>query len=219
MPPAAPLATQDLFKGQPAAHSGTGSLHEQPSKSVAVRSAADTQAPTSGASKTACSAGNSKKKKATSTTAASSSSTIPSRAATTSTATVSSKSGSSINATAAAAAAASTALAAAKLGLMDQLSTALSAAPAAAGLRDMDGRCCLHYAAGYGHEECVDLLLSKGGQEAVRMRDANGDLPLHLAAQQGQPMCAYNIAKVTNPTGLAHLVILFCTGHHVVQWS
>jgi ankyrin repeat protein len=96
----------------------------------------------------------------------------------------------------AAAAAASTALAAAKLGLPDQLSSALAVAPAAACLRDVDGRCCLHYAAGYGHEECVDVLLAKAGVEVVKVRDSNGDLPLHLAAQQGHPMCAYNIAKV-----------------------
>jgi hypothetical protein len=96
----------------------------------------------------------------------------------------------------AAAAAASTALAAAKLGLPDQLSSALAVAPAAACLRDVDGRCCLHYAAGFGHEECVDVLLEKAGVEAVKVRDSNGDLPLHLAAQQGNPMCAYNIAKV-----------------------
>jgi hypothetical protein len=61
----------------------------------------------------------------------------------------------------------------------------------------VEGRCCLHYAAGYGHEECVDVLLAKAGNEAVKVRDSNGDLPLHLAAQQGHPMCAYNIAKVS----------------------
>eukprot|EP00878_Enallax_costatus_P008107 GHUV01008478.1.p1 GENE.GHUV01008478.1~~GHUV01008478.1.p1 ORF type:complete len:356 (+),score=151.08 GHUV01008478.1:628-1695(+) len=92
-------------------------------------------------------------------------------------------------------AAASTALAATKLGLNEQLATALAVAPAAATLRDVDGRCCLHYAAAYGHEECIDTLLAKGSSDAVRVRDINGDLPLHLAAQKGQPMCAYNIAK------------------------
>jgi hypothetical protein len=30
--------------------------------------------------------------------------------------------------------------------------------------RDAEGRACLHYAAGYGHEECVDLLLAKGAE-------------------------------------------------------
>jgi ankyrin repeat protein len=68
-------------------------------------------------------------------------------------------------------------------------------------LRDNEGRCCLHYAAGYGHEECVDVLLAKAGNEAVKVRDSNGDLPLHLAAQQGHPMCAYNIAKVRSVYG------------------
>jgi ankyrin repeat protein len=42
----------------------------------------------------------------------------------------------------------------------------------------------------------VDLLLSKGGPEVVRARDSRGDLPLHMAAQQGHPMCIYNLAKV-----------------------
>ncbi len=28
--------------------------------------------------------------------------------------------------------------------------------------RDVEGRTCLHYAAGYGQEECVDLLLGQG---------------------------------------------------------
>jgi hypothetical protein len=26
--------------------------------------------------------------------------------------------------------------------------------------RDQDGRCCLHYSAGYGHNNCVDLLIA-----------------------------------------------------------
>eukprot|EP00775_Hariotina_reticulata_P007788 gene7788-7986_t len=196
--PAAPCiaAAQEQSTSQQAALAATDDLHEQRSESAVavVRKAAETQAPAPAVSKAAGNAGNSKKKKAISTSAGTSK--TSSQSAANSKATVSSKSskqGGSINATAAAA---STALAAAKLGLTDQLSTALSAAPAAAGLRDVDGRCCLHYAAGYGHEDCVDLLLSKGGQEAVRIRDANGDMPLHLAAQQGQPMCAYNIAKV-----------------------
>ena len=45
-------------------------------------------------------------------------------------------------------------------------------------------------------QECVDLLLDKGGSEVVRARDARGDLPLHIAAQQGHPMCTYNLTKV-----------------------
>lgn len=52
----------------------------------------------------------------------------------------------------AAAAAASAAFVAAKLGLADQLESALAKTPGMACLRDAEGRCCLHYAAGYGHE-------------------------------------------------------------------
>jgi ankyrin repeat protein len=39
-------------------------------------------------------------------------------------------------------------------------------------------------------------LLTKGGPEVVRARDNRGDLALHMAAQQGHPMCTYNLAKV-----------------------
>ena len=52
----------------------------------------------------------------------------------------------------------------------------------------------MHYAAGYGHEECVSLLLDHHSD--TRVRDANGDVPLHFAAIHGHPMCAYNITKV-----------------------
>jgi hypothetical protein len=38
--------------------------------------------------------------------------------------------------------------------------------------RDCDGRSCLHYAAGYGNEECVDLLLERGANAQVA--DGNG---------------------------------------------
>lgn len=117
---------------------------------------------------------------------------------------ISKPSNSSVSATAAAA---STALAATKLGLHEQLATALAVAPAAATLRDVDGRCCLHYAAAYGYEECVDTLLAKGSSDAVRVRDVNGDLPLHLAAQKSQPMCAYNIAKVRSHLRLSSTAI------------
>lgn len=51
-----------------------------------------------------------------------------------------------------AAAAASAAFVAAKLGLSDQLESALTKNLGLACLRDSEGRCCLHYAAGYGHE-------------------------------------------------------------------
>lgn len=52
----------------------------------------------------------------------------------------------------AAAAAASAAFVAAKLGLGDQLEAALAKTPGFSCLRDAEGRCCLHFAAGYGHE-------------------------------------------------------------------
>ena len=67
--------------------------------------------------------------------------------------------------------------------------------------RDADGRTCLHYAAGYGHEECVDTLLAKGA--STRAKDVNGDVPLHFASIHGHPMCAYNISKVSG----------WCTAH------
>ena len=61
------------------------------------------------------------------------------------------------------------------------------------------GRTCLHYAAGYGFEQALDVLLSKKGVE-VGMVDNKGDTPLHLAAVQGHPMCAFNLTK-TEPRG------------------
>lgn len=73
--------------------------------------------------------------------------------------------------------------------------------------RDSEGRTCLHYAAGYGHEECVDVLLEHSADP--RARDSNGDVPLHFAAIHGHPMCAYNIAKVSG--GQARRLIL-CAG-------
>ncbi|KXZ46695.1 hypothetical protein GPECTOR_41g659 [Gonium pectorale] len=85
------------------------------------------------------------------------------------------------------------AVAASKLGLVEQLSQALSASVAVAFAKDAEDRTCLHYAAGYGHEECVSLLLE--ARSDTRVRDANGDLPLHFAAIHGHPMCAYNITK------------------------
>jgi ankyrin repeat protein len=68
-------------------------------------------------------------------------------------------------------------VAASKLGLLDQLSGALEAQGACvAAARDCDGRSCLHYAAGYGHEECADLLLDKGADP--KAADGNGGLLL-----------------------------------------
>lgn len=86
------------------------------------------------------------------------------------------------------------AIAAAKLGLSEQLSSAISTCKAVVSSRDTEGRTALHYAAGYGHDQCVDLLLSNGAD--VRVRDATGEVPLHFAAIHGYPMCVYNITKV-----------------------
>ena len=93
------------------------------------------------------------------------------------------------------AAACAAALAACKLGLVDQLAAALAACPAAANAKDPDGRGCLHFAAGYGQEESVSLLLSKGADP--RARDGKGEVALHMAAVLGHPMCAYTIAQAS----------------------
>ncbi|PNG99977.1 Ankyrin repeat domain-containing protein 55 [Tetrabaena socialis] len=85
------------------------------------------------------------------------------------------------------------AVAASKLGLVDNLSAALTTSAAVAFAKDAEDRTCLHYAAGYGHEECVGLLLEHRADP--RVRDANGDVPLHFAAIHGHPMCAYSITK------------------------
>lgn len=61
------------------------------------------------------------------------------------------------------------------------------------GVRDADGRGPLHFAAGYGHDACAELLLAKGADPAAR--DAAGDTPLHFAATHGHPMCAYAVAR------------------------
>lgn len=53
------------------------------------------------------------------------------------------------------------------------------------------GRTCLHYAAGYGHEELVSLLLDEGASPSSR--DLNLDTPLHLAASSNQPHALYNL--------------------------
>lgn len=85
------------------------------------------------------------------------------------------------------------AVAATKLGVTEQLIAALDACEAVVNARDSEARTCLHYAAGYGHEDCVDALLTRSADP--KSRDNNGDVPLHFAAIHGHPMCAYNIAK------------------------
>lgn len=58
------------------------------------------------------------------------------------------------------------------------------------------GRTCLHYAAGYGHEQLVTLLLNAGASPAAV--DANLDTALHLAASSNQPHALFNLVQVAS---------------------
>lgn len=63
------------------------------------------------------------------------------------------------------------------------------------------GRTCLHYAAYYGHSDCLKLILSTartshvalswGFARFVNIRDGKGATPLHLAARQRRPECVH----------------------------
>ncbi|XP_039004311.1 putative E3 ubiquitin-protein ligase XBAT31 [Hibiscus syriacus] len=63
------------------------------------------------------------------------------------------------------------------------------------------GRTCLHYAAYYGHSDCLQAILSAaqsspvaaswGYARFVNLRDAKGATPLHLAARQRRPECVH----------------------------
>ncbi|KAK1270751.1 putative E3 ubiquitin-protein ligase XBAT31 [Acorus gramineus] len=65
----------------------------------------------------------------------------------------------------------------------------------------LHGRTCLHYAAYYGHSECLQAILaaaqsttvanSWGFARFVNVRDGNGATPLHLAARQRRPDCIH----------------------------
>lgn len=65
----------------------------------------------------------------------------------------------------------------------------------------LHGRTCLHYAAYYGHSDCLQAILSAahstpvsntwGFARFVNIRDGNGETPLHLAARQKQPECLH----------------------------
>lgn len=116
------------------------------------------------------------------------------------------------------------AMAASKLGMIDKLLSAIEKQPSLAQARDGEGmsshqyaqstqaqriqkfcdvcagRTCLHYAAGYGHEECVERLLEKQFDPVVQ--DHNGDTALHLAAIHGCPMSAFNLTKAAPITCL-----------------
>ncbi|KAL8480558.1 hypothetical protein ACS0TY_027193 [Phlomoides rotata] len=63
------------------------------------------------------------------------------------------------------------------------------------------GRTCLHYAAYYGHSDCIQLILSAanstpvtqswGFSRFVNIRDGSGATPLHLAARQRREDCVH----------------------------
>ncbi|KAL7247522.1 hypothetical protein ACSBR2_002438 [Camellia fascicularis] len=77
------------------------------------------------------------------------------------------------------------------------------------------GRTCLHYAAYYGHSDCLQSILSSassshvavswGFSRFVNIRDGKGATPLHLAARQRRPECVHilldNGALVCTSTG------------------
>ncbi|KAM7258896.1 hypothetical protein ACFE04_014637 [Oxalis oulophora] len=77
------------------------------------------------------------------------------------------------------------------------------------------GRTCLHYAAYYGHADCLQAILSAaqsspvavswGYARFVNIRDGRGATPLHLAARQKRPECVHilldNGALVCASTG------------------
>lgn len=79
----------------------------------------------------------------------------------------------------------------------------------------LNGRTCLHYAAYYGHADCLQAILSAahsspvasswGFSRFVNIRDAGGATPLHLAARQSRPECVHalldNGALVCASTG------------------
>ncbi|PIN22005.1 26S proteasome regulatory complex, subunit PSMD10 [Handroanthus impetiginosus] len=79
----------------------------------------------------------------------------------------------------------------------------------------LNGRTCLHYAAYYGHSDCLELILSAardshvsaswGYSRFVNIRDSKGATPLHLAARQRQSQCVHilldNGALVCASTG------------------
>lgn len=62
--------------------------------------------------------------------------------------------------------------------------------------RDCEGRGCLHYAASYGHDSCVEVLLGHAKCDP-KSPDGHGDVALHFAAIHGHPMCAYHLARVS----------------------
>ncbi|KAL7585404.1 hypothetical protein Lser_V15G42362 [Lactuca serriola] len=79
----------------------------------------------------------------------------------------------------------------------------------------LNGRTCLHYAAYYGHSDCLQTILSSartshvasswGFSRFVNIRGGKGETPLHLAARQRRPECVHilldNGALVCASTG------------------
>ncbi|XP_024981467.1 putative E3 ubiquitin-protein ligase XBAT31 [Cynara cardunculus var. scolymus] len=79
----------------------------------------------------------------------------------------------------------------------------------------LNGRTCLHYAAYYGHSDCLQTILSSartshvavswGFSRFVNIRDGKGATPLHLASRQRRPECVHilldNGALVCASTG------------------
>ncbi|XP_023748522.1 putative E3 ubiquitin-protein ligase XBAT31 isoform X1 [Lactuca sativa] len=79
----------------------------------------------------------------------------------------------------------------------------------------LNGRTCLHYAAFYGHSDCLQTILlaamtshiavSWGFSRFVNIRDGKGATPLHLASRQQHPDCVHilldNGALVCASTG------------------
>ncbi|XP_059300520.1 putative E3 ubiquitin-protein ligase XBAT31 isoform X1 [Lycium ferocissimum] len=79
----------------------------------------------------------------------------------------------------------------------------------------LNGRTCLHYAAYYGHFDCLKTILSAartshvasswGYARFVNVKDGKGATPLHLAARQRRPECVHilldNGALVCASTG------------------
>ncbi|KAF3650510.1 putative E3 ubiquitin-protein ligase XBAT31 [Capsicum annuum] len=65
----------------------------------------------------------------------------------------------------------------------------------------LNGRTCLHYAAYYGHSDCLKTILcaaqtshiasSWGYARFVNVKDGKGATPLHLAARQRRPECVH----------------------------
>ncbi|KAI7728613.1 hypothetical protein M8C21_002210 [Ambrosia artemisiifolia] len=79
----------------------------------------------------------------------------------------------------------------------------------------LNGRTCLHYAAYYGHSDCLEAILSAartshvaaswGFSRFVNIRDGKGATPLHLASRQRRSQCVHmlldNGALVSASTG------------------